>query len=350
MGGALQPQPLHARAQFRVQQQVLERAHHLVGAVRIEENRGAVDHLRQGASVRTGHRAAARHGFQRGQSEPFVERREHEKVTGVIKLEQVGIGYKTQHADAIADARFARRGLHLIRKPGGLPGQHQVVAKLRAGADQFGERPDEADLILARLQIAHRKKEWPIERKALADGGPRRLERHRAEFRAGGVGSHHHFVLVQVAVNPQDGAPRKLAHREHPRRAVHRPPHRPAQLPRPPSGEILGMLQKADVVDAHHHRHRARHRSRVLHVKQIRPVPPQLHAQLVSQAQERVGGDGTGTNAGGQTTASLFGRHIGQDLAFAVLGGGESVQKASDVDLIACEVTADGVCINGNPH
>ena len=48
------------------------------------------------AGVRTGHRAAARHGFQRRQSEAFVERGKHEQVARVIELEQVGIGYEAE--------------------------------------------------------------------------------------------------------------------------------------------------------------------------------------------------------------------------------------------------------------
>jgi len=87
------------------------------------------------------------------------------------------------------------------------PGQHQVVAKLRAGADQFGERPDEADLILARLQIAHRKKNG---RSSESAGGRRPAPPGATP---GGIPRRrrwepHHFVLVQVAVN------RRMARRE----------------------------------------------------------------------------------------------------------------------------------------
>ena len=51
-----------------------------------------------------------------------------------------------------------------------------------------------------------------------------------------------------------------------------------------------------------------------------------------------------------RTGARLRGRHVRQELAFAILAAGKCVQEASDVDLIAGEVAADGMGINGKAH
>ena len=155
----LQAQPLHARPQFGIQQQVRDGAHDLVHAIGVEQDGGAIHHFRQRDGVGTGHRAPAGHGFQRGQPETFVKRREDEQVAGVVELQQVVVGDEAEELDAVRHARFARGFVNAVREPGGFPGQHQVVLELRIGAHQAGESADQADLVLARLKIAHRKQE-----------------------------------------------------------------------------------------------------------------------------------------------------------------------------------------------
>jgi hypothetical protein len=42
-------------------------------------------------------------------------------------------------------------------------------------------------------------------------------------------------------------------------------------------------------------------------------------------------------------------RHVGNELVVLILGG-KCVQETPNVDLITCEVAADGVSINGEAH
>jgi hypothetical protein len=47
--------------------------------------------------------------------------------------------------------------------------------------------------------------------------------------------------------------------------------------------------------------------------------------------------------------ARFYPGYVRQDVAILVVEG-KGVQEASDVDLVACEVSADGVGINGDEH
>ena len=107
--------------------------------------------------------------------------------------------------------------------------------------------------------------------------GPRRFElplddarRHLpvdgTELGGNGVGHHHHFAFIKVVV-PQDGAAGEFAGRQHGRRRLHRSIDGEAKLLSAVAREVLGMLQKADVVDANHQGHTTKDGSGVLHVQ-----------------------------------------------------------------------------------
>jgi hypothetical protein len=239
--------------------------------------------------------------------------------------------------------------VHLAGKPGFLAGQHQVLLELRIGLHQPGKGADQPDLILARLQVAHGKHERRGDLEALAHHRRRRLARHRPELRRRRVGHHHHFVFVQIAVDLEDGRAGKLAAGQNLGGPVHGAPHAPLQLPGAIAGEVLRMLQKADVVNAHHHRNGARQRRRVLHVQQVGAVAPHLHGQVQPKTHERIGGDSPGLNVSRDTKGGTLRRHVGNELVVLVLGG-KCVQETPNVDLITREVAADGVSINGETH
>ena len=58
-----------------------------IHGIRVEQNRRAIHYFRHGRGIGADHGAAARHGFERRQSEAFVERGEGEHVARVIKLQ-----------------------------------------------------------------------------------------------------------------------------------------------------------------------------------------------------------------------------------------------------------------------
>ncbi len=107
--------------------QIRHRAHDLIHRVRVEEQRGAIHHFGHRRSVGANHRPTARHRFERRQSETFVKRRKGKDVAGVVQLQQVAIGDEAEELDAVGHARFARRLMHSVRKPGLLSGQHQPM-------------------------------------------------------------------------------------------------------------------------------------------------------------------------------------------------------------------------------
>ena len=104
MRRALLSEPLHARPQLGVAQQVGHGACDLGGGMRIEQNRRPVGHFRHGRGLRAGYRAAAGHGFDDRQAEAFVERWEHEQVAGVVKVHQILVGHEAQETNAVRHA------------------------------------------------------------------------------------------------------------------------------------------------------------------------------------------------------------------------------------------------------
>jgi hypothetical protein len=84
-------------------------------------------------------------------------------------------------------------------------------------------------------------------------------------------------------------------------------------------------------------------------VQQVRPVLPDFHGKIQAQPNEWVGRDSPGPNVGWNGLGGTIRRHIGNELVVPILGG-NCVQKAPNVYLIAREVAADGVGINGETH
>src|ERR1019366_4822027 len=337
------------RPQLDIQQDVRDRSHHLVHRVRIEQDRRPVHYFRQRRRVRTYHRPPARHRFQCRQPEAFVETRKHEHLARVVELQQLPVRHKSQKPDPLPSPRFPRRFFHLRRKPRRFPHQHQLVLQLRIRLHQLREGPDQPDVVLPRLDVSHRQDERSFYLVPCFHRPRRRFPRHRPEFRCRRIRHHHHLVFLQIPVYLQNRRPRHFRARQNFRRPPHRAPHRHFQLPCSPVREVLRMLQEAHVVDRRHHRHRARQRSRVLHVQQVRPVFPYLHRQGIAQPRKRVHRHAPRADVGGNACTRILCRHGCHNLAVAILGG-EGVQQARNVDFIPRQVPADGVCINSDAH
>ena len=109
------------------------------------------------------------------------------------------------------------------------------------------------------------------------------------------------------------------------------------------------MLQIADVVHRGHHRHRTADGRGVLYVQHIGMVFADPACQVEPQPQEGVSGHPLDANVLRNGRASLHAGHVCQDVSILVMRG-KCVQKASNVYLVACEVSADGVGINGDKH
>ena len=118
-----------------------------------------------------------------------------------------------------------------------------------------GEGPDQADLVLARLQIAHRKNKRRPDSEAVAHrgcGGSRAIGRNSD---AAAFGTTTTLSSSRVAVYLQNGFPRKLRPGEDFGRSRSPSAARSiASCLARVAGEIFGVLQEADVVHAHYHR------------------------------------------------------------------------------------------------
>jgi hypothetical protein len=109
------------------------------------------------------------------------------------------------------------------------------------------------------------------------------------------------------------------------------------------------MFEKADIVDGGDHRHGATDGRGILHVQEIGTVLPDLGGQVETQPEKRVGGNAPDPDLIRNERARLHAGNICQNLTILVRRG-KRVQKASNVYLISCEVSADGVGINGEEH
>src|SRR3954452_11402118 len=109
------------------------------------------------------------------------------------------------------------------------------------------------------------------------------------------------------------------------------------------------MLEEADVVDADHHRHGTGDRRGVLDVQEARSVLPDLLRQIETEAEEGVTGNEAGLDARGNVRASLLIRDVSDELGIGRLRA-KCVQQAPNVNLVAGEVAADGMSINGKAH
>src|SRR5215469_8704297 len=84
-------------------------------------------------------------------------------------------------------------------------------------------------------------------------------------------------------------------------------------------------------------------------MQQVRPVLADLHGKIETQATKRVAGDLAGANGGRKESVCLIRGNVGHEFTSAALGG-KCVQETPNVNLIAREVPADGMSINGNSH
>ena len=245
----------------------------------------------------TDHRASAGHGFQHGQSEAFIERRKDEHVAGVIELQQVRVGDEPEEMDA-APPRPIRappreRGPQTTSPFRPAPGGASVAGR-RAPAWQtprispiwflrgcrspteringagIGNRP--------RTSAAAASREIGRNSGAAASGTTTTLSSSRSPY------------TFRIAIRENSLPVRIRAARRTVRPTVRCNCQARSRV------KYSGMFQKADIVHAHYHRHGAADRSRVLHVQQVRPVLPELHRQLESQAQEGIGRDPPGTD------------------------------------------------------
>src|ERR1043166_4835065 len=100
------------------------------------------------------------------------------------------------------------------------------------------------------------------------------------------------------------------------------------------------MLQKADIVHTHHHRHGPRQRRCVLHVKKLRAIAPQLQGEVASQTDEWIARDTAHRKTSWHPGFGIIHREIRDEFRFPVETS-EAVQKTSNVDFISGEMTTD---------
>ena len=199
-------------------------------------------------------------------------------------------------------------------------------------------------MVLARLQVADGEHERPPQAEFPLDRRARHFALDRTELAGDGV-RHHHDLVFGDAVMLQNRPPGKLAGREHAGRALHRPLHRKPQLEGTKPGEVLRILQIADIVHAHNQRGRAEYRAGILHMQQIRTIPPEMPGQVHAQALIRILRDAPRLDAVGQIRLHALFRDICDQLVVFVQTG-ELVQEVADVNFVAGEVTADRVGVN----
>ncbi len=181
-GGLLHSETLHAAAEFRIEQDVGHASFDIVHVIRIEKQSGAIGHFRHCGSIRTGNCAAARHGFENGKAEPFVEGRENEAIAGVVKLQEFVVTDETGEVDAIGETGSFGSVADFGSEPRFLTGEDQVMRQLRVGGQQLRKGRDEADLVLAGLQVADREDERFGKTKSGSNRVFRFVSPDRAEF------------------------------------------------------------------------------------------------------------------------------------------------------------------------
>ena len=116
-----------------------------------------------------------------------------------------------------------------------------------------------------------------------------------------------------------------------------------------PRLKYSGMFEKADIVNADHHRHGDNRSAPYTARAAGRAVLAHLPGQIESQPEKRVRRDTPRPDTGRHVTARFFRRDIRDKFAIAVLPA-KGVQKAPNVNLVTGEVAADGMSINGKAH
>src|SRR6185369_5866683 len=177
-------------------------------------------------------------------------------------------------------------GLHdVIRIPGFLAYDCEVMSKVRVRLNERLEGMNETDLILARLEISDRQNEWSWDAKARLNLTNSQVVRDRMECRGDAVGDRFDFSFVE-SISIGDGFAREFAHGDDlsggTDGALHGQPKLRGSHPR----EILGIFQEADVMNRNHDRDGAGKRRGILHMQQIRTVVTQLARYIETEPLE----------------------------------------------------------------
>src|ERR1700733_11787997 len=126
------------------------------------------------------------------------------------------------------------------------------MRQLRVGPDQLGKGGDQTNRVLARLQVAHGKNEGLGEAEARPDGRGGALPRNGAQPAGSGIGHYHDLLRAGLAVVTHNSIAREFAAGQNTSGAANRAADGTAELPRTKLGEIIGMLDKTDVIEAHY--------------------------------------------------------------------------------------------------
>ncbi len=147
--------------------------------------------------------------------------------------------------------------MNLRSEPRIFPDQHKLVFQRGMSADQFGERGNQPDMVLARLQISdtQHKRFGKTEVGSHMLRGVFPIDDSKAG--TGRVRGHGNLIGIE-SVSLRDTAAREFADREDPRGGTHRTGDRDAQLHAAASLEILRMFEKTDVVNRDDHGNRAK--------------------------------------------------------------------------------------------
>ena len=148
----------------RIGQDPLQLAGEVERVVRVEEQRVVGDHLDQAGGARGQRRRAARHGFQRRETESFVRRGEDEGVALTVQPDQVRFGNMLAKAqlrcrDAVAGGRDLQPASLLLEQS---PREGQVPA-LAQTFGQLRERREDQLHVLPRIDRADIEQERPVE-------------------------------------------------------------------------------------------------------------------------------------------------------------------------------------------
>ena len=140
----------------------------LLHRCRIHEQRRISGNFRQGAGIGGCHRSTARHRFQHGQSETFIQRHKYQRFGAAVKRGQLPF---RNHANKV-NPRIQVLPLNAFRKLGcRMPGEYQPRLCIKSGTRKSLYRPG---LVLMTLAVAHaqkvgkRKRAWFMHRAILS--------------------------------------------------------------------------------------------------------------------------------------------------------------------------------------
>ena len=114
-------------------------------------------------------------------------------------------------------------------------------------------------------------------------------------------------------------------------------------------GKEFGPLDEADVVDGGDHGDGGEKGTGVLDVDEIGAIAAEMMTEVPAEAFEGITGDGAALNARIELLCGTRFGDIGDEFVAGIEEGG-LVEKAPDVDFVACEFAPDSVCINGKAH